>query len=214
MDESETNLRALLGTVPVIPVLTVGNVDSAVPLARALVEGGLRLLEVTLRTPVALDAMAAMIEAVPEAIVGAGTITKPADLEAVAAIGGRFAVSPGLTQDLRAAAADSPVPLLPGVATASEAMTAHDCGFDTLKLFPAEAVGGQALLRSLAGPLSHLAFCPTGGIGPNNYRAYLALDNVICVGGSWVAPKDAIQAGDFWRITELAKEACSRAAGD
>lgn len=210
----ESAVRDLLSSVPVIPVLTVNRVESAVPLARALVDGGLRLLEVTLRTDAALEAMAAMAEAVPDAVVGAGTITSPKDLEAVAAIGARFAVSPGLTPALREAAPSSPVPLVPGVATASEAMTAFDAGFGIQKLFPAEAVGGQKLLRAIGGPLPQLAFCPTGGIGAGNYRDYLALPNVICVGGSWVAPKDAIESGDFWRITELAREACSRAAAE
>jgi 2-dehydro-3-deoxyphosphogluconate aldolase/(4S)-4-hydroxy-2-oxoglutarate aldolase len=200
-------IREILCISPVIPVLTVERVEHAVPLARALVAGGLRVLEVTLRTPVALEAMATMVREVPEAVVGAGTVVRPADLEAVEKVGARFAVSPGLTLPLLKAARGSSVPLLPGVMTPSEAMAAADSGFDTLKLFPAAVAGGISFLRALSGPLPDLAFCPTGGIGPDDFREYLELDSVLCVGGSWVAPKKAVAAKDWAHITRLAQEA-------
>jgi len=200
-------LREILRISPVIPVLTIHRIEDAVPLARALVKGGLLVLEVTLRTPNALEALRRMAEEVPDAVMGAGTITKPADLNAAAEAGARFAVSPGLTPDLAVVAKDSPIPLLPGVMTPSEAMAAQDKGFDTLKLFPAEVAGGISFLKAIRGPLSSLAFCPTGGIGPGNFRHYLSLSNVFCVGGSWVAPQSAIAAGDWQNITELAREA-------
>ena len=199
-------LRELLARAPVIPVLTLDDPDTATDLGRALVAGGLPVLEVTLRTPTALESIRRMAAEVEGAVVGAGTITRPADLEAVAEAGGRFAVSPGLTPDLAQAAGDVDVPLLPGVMTPSEAMGARDRGFSTLKLFPARPAGGIALLQAMAGPLADLAFCPTGGISSNDFRDYLALPNVLCVGGSWVAPRDAIRAGDWQRITQLAAE--------
>lgn len=194
----------MLSTVPVLPVLTIDHLDQALPLARALVEGGLTHLEITLRTPVALSAIRLIADEVPEAVVGAGTVTHARDLEEVARAGGKFAVSPGATPALLAEAAKGDLPLVPGIMTPSEAMVAHDAGFEVLKLFPAEPAGGIALLKALSGPLPGLSFCPTGGIGPATFRDYLALDNVICVGGSWVAPKDAIQHGDWSRITTLA----------
>lgn len=201
------NLRDLLARAPVIPVLTIEDADTAVNLGRALVAGGLPVLEVTLRTPAALDAIRRMVAEVEGAIVGAGTITRSADLLEVAEAGAQFAVSPGLTDGLAYAAADSETPLLPGVMTPSEAMAARDRGFDTLKLFPARPAGGIALLKAFAGPLADLAFCPTGGISADDFRDYLALPNVLCVGGSWVAPRDAVAQGDWQRITQLASEA-------
>lgn len=200
-------LREILRISPVIPVLTIHRIEDAVPLARALVQGGLLVLEVTLRTPIALEALRRMAGEVPDAVMGAGTITSPADLTAAATAGARFAVSPGLTPNLAGAAGDSEIPLLPGVMTPSEAMTAQDQGFDSLKLFPAEVAGGIAFLKAVRGPLSNLTFCPTGGIGPHNFRAYLDLSNVFCVGGSWVAPKTSVAAGDWPHITELSREA-------
>ena len=203
-------LRELLAPVPVIPVLTIGDPDAAVPLARALIDGGLPVLEVTLRTPKALEAIRRIAAEVPGAEVGAGTVTRPAEVEAAArAAGARFAVSPGLTPALAAAAREAELPLLPGVVTPSEALAARELGFTFLKLFPARAAGGPALLKSLAGPLPDLVFCPTGGIGAADFRDYLALKNVLCVGGSWVAPAAAVAAGDWPRITELAREASS-----
>ena len=204
---SNVKIREILCISPVVPVLTVERPEHAVPLAQALVAGGLRVLEVTLRTPAALEALAAMALEVPEAVVGAGTVVRPADLEAVEKAGARFAVSPGLTPALAAAAQDSGVPLLPGVMTPSEAMSARDKGFDTLKLFPAAVAGGVSFLKALSGPLPDLAFCPTGGIGPGNFREYMELDSVLCVGGSWVAPKKAVATADWARITQLAQEA-------
>ena len=197
-------VKDILSAAPVLPVLTIRRLEDAVPLARALVKGGLINLEITLRTPVALDAIRRIAKEVPEATVGAGTITRPADLDEVGRAGARFAVSPGLTPALRAAAQDAELPLIPGVMTPSEAMTAWDAGFQTLKLFPAAVAGGIDLLKAIGGPLPGLTFCPTGGIGPKTFRDYLALKNVICVGGSWVAPQDAIHQGDWDRITDLA----------
>ena len=196
----------MLRRSPVVPVLTIDREEDAVPLARALVAGGLRVLEVTLRTPAALGALRRMAEEVSDAVVGVGTVTRAEDLTASAQAGARFAVSPGLTRGLAAAAQDHEIPLLPGVMTPSEAMEALDAGFDTLKLFPAEVAGGIRFLKALGGPLPDLAFCPTGGISPSNFRDYLKLENVLCVGGSWVAPKEAIAKGDWSRITELAQE--------
>ena len=201
-------LKASLAEARVVPVLTVGAVDEAVAVARALVAGGLTMLEVTLRSDTALAAIAAMSEAVPEALVGAGTLTRPEDFTAVADAGARFAVSPGFTAELAAAARRHPgLPFLPGIATASELMAAVAAGYDCLKFFPAEAAGGTAALRALAGPFGHVRFCPTGGIGAANAADYLALPNVIAVGGSWPAPADAVAAGDWPRITALAREA-------
>lgn len=200
------NLREILSSSPVLPVLVIHHLRHAVPLARALVAGGLKNLEITLRTPAALDAIREIAIQVPEAVVGAGTVTEPGHLDAVAEAGGRFAVSPGLSSALRQAASGHPLPLVPGVMTPSEAMNAHDAGFHILKLFPAEAAGGRALLKAMAGPLPNLMFCPTGGVTAHSFRDYLALDNVICVGGSWVAPSAVIAAEDWPRITALAAE--------
>jgi 2-dehydro-3-deoxyphosphogluconate aldolase/(4S)-4-hydroxy-2-oxoglutarate aldolase len=192
---------------PVIPVLTIDRAADAVPLARALVAGGLSALEVTLRTPAALDAIAAIVKAVPDAIVGAGTITKIVDLDAALRAGAQFLVSPGTPPAFADVLARAPVPVLPGCATVSEAMTLSARGFTVLKFFPAEASGGIAWLNAVAGPLPQVRFCPTGGIGAKNAASYLALSNVVAVGGSWVAPKDAIASGDFKRITTLSKAA-------
>ncbi len=200
----DLNLKDLLSKAPVLPVITLHHLEQAVPLAEALVRGGLTNLEITLRTPVALKVIQRIAEEVPEAVVGAGTVTHPRDLEAVSKAGGRFAVSPGATPALLAEAAQGDLPLIPGIMTPSEAMTAHDAGFEVLKLFPAEPAGGRALLKAIGGPLPALSFCPTGGIGPATFRDYLKLDNVICVGGSWVAPEEAVLAGDWSRITDLA----------
>ncbi len=196
--------RELLAIAPVMPVLVIDSVEDAVPLARALAGGGLRVLEVTMRTPAALESVRRIRAEVPEAIVGVGTVVSRADLKAALEAGASFGVSPGATPDLLAAAAASGIPFLPGVATASEAMTALEHGFDTMKLFPAEQVGGIALLKALSGPLPQLMFCPTGGIDERRARDYLALANVGCVGGSWVAPAALVRARDFAAITQLA----------
>ena len=197
----------LLARAPVVPVVTVQSVAAAVKLARALVDGGLPLIEVTLRTPVALEAIAAIAQEVPDAIVGAGTVTRPDLIQRSIDAGSRFLVSPGCPPALMEALAEAPVPVMPGCATATEAMALAAMGFPVLKLFPAEAAGGVPLLKSLAGPLPDLRFCPTGGIGPDNVGTYLALPNIVAVGGSWVAPADAIAMGDFAKVTALAKAA-------
>jgi 2-dehydro-3-deoxyphosphogluconate aldolase/(4S)-4-hydroxy-2-oxoglutarate aldolase len=197
----------IISRAPVIPVLTIERVADAVPLAQALVAGGLSALEVTLRTPDALDAIAAIVKAVPDAIVGAGTITKIADLDAALKAGAQFLVSPGTPPAFADMLARAPVPVLPGCATVAEAMTLSARGFTILKFFPAEASGGTAWLNAVAGPLPQVRFCPTGGIGAKNAASYLALPNVAAVGGSWVAPKETVASGDFKRITTLSKAA-------
>ena len=207
--DHNAGLLAILKRAPVIPVLTVHGPDDAVPLAQALVEGGLPVLEVTLRTEGALKAIEAIAHAVPDAIVGAGTVLSASQVEEARSAGSRFLVSPGSTLKLAEAAAHAGVPLLPGVATASEAMTMAEFGFHILKFFPAEPAGGVAYLKSLSAPLPHLIFCPTGGIDEAKAKSYLALPNVVCVGGSWITPADAVKAGDWKRITELAKACAS-----
>ena len=202
-------LRQIMTRARVLPVLKIADADHAVPLARALAAGGLSVLEVTLRTEAALDAIERIARAVPEVTIGAGTLTRPEDFARVAAAGGSFAVSPGFSPRLADAARDAGLPFLPGVMTPSEAMAARDHGCDSLKLFPAVPAGGLALLKAIRGPLPELAFCPTGGLGPNNFREYLELPNVLCVGGSWVAPSSAVADGDWSRITELAREAAT-----
>ncbi|MEU6431951.1 bifunctional 4-hydroxy-2-oxoglutarate aldolase/2-dehydro-3-deoxy-phosphogluconate aldolase [Microbispora sp. NPDC046973] len=199
----------LLDLAPVVPVVVLDDAESAVPLARALVAGGLPVIEVTLRTPVALDAIRRIAAEVPEAVVGAGTVRSPEDVEAATGAGARFLVSPGTTPGLLAAMLASGVPFLPGVATATEAMTLAERGVRELKFFPAEPAGGVAYLKSLSGPLPDVRFCPTGGITPSNAPAYLALPNVGCVGGSWLTPRSLVTSGDFARIEKLASEAAA-----
>ncbi len=201
------NLREALKKARVVPVLTVERSTDAVPLARALATGGLTVLEVTLRTAAALDTLRRIAAEVPTVVVGAGTVTKPSEVVAAKQAGARFAVSPGLTEPLAAAVREHDLPWLPGVMTPSEAMKAQDLGFEVLKFFPAGLTGGRDFLRSLYGPLSRLEFCPTGGIDQETFGGYLALPNVLCVGGSWVAPKDAVLSGDWSRITRLAQAA-------
>lgn len=190
---------------PVIPVIVIQRLADAVPLARALVAGGVRVLEVTLRTPVALQAMRDIIQAVPEAIVGAGTVRSVADAEAAHAAGCAFAVSPGYTAAVGQACRRLGLPLLPGVATASEVMAASADGHRFLKFFPATAAGGVPLLKALAGPFADIAFCPTGGISADTAAQFLALPNVKVCGGSWLTPQDAVDAGDWARVTALAQ---------
>ena len=196
-------LESILHAAPVIPVVVIHDAAHAVPLARALVAGGIPAIEVTLRTRVALDAVRAMAE-VEGAIVGVGTVRRPQDLEAARKAGARFAVSPGATPELIAAAQSDALPWLPGAATASEAMALADAGFVYQKFFPAEAAGGVAALRSLHGPLPEVRFCATGGICADNARAYLAALNVACVGGSWLTPASLMDAGDWTAIEALA----------
>jgi len=192
---------------PVIPVLTVKDATDGLAQARALVAGGLPAIEVTLRTPKALEAIAAIRDEVAGAFVGAGTVLTPKQIEEACAAGARFLVSPGVSPALAAAAAAAPAPFLPGVATASEAIALMELGFRWLKFFPAESVGGARHLSSLAAPLPKLRFCPTGGIDLAKAPSYLALPNVVCVGGSWMLPKSALAAGDYAEVERLAREA-------
>jgi 2-dehydro-3-deoxyphosphogluconate aldolase/(4S)-4-hydroxy-2-oxoglutarate aldolase len=207
VDVRNAQILATMKLAPVIPVLTVTDVEDGVAQAAALVAGGLLAIEVTLRTPAALDAIAAIVKRVPGALVGAGTIVEPAQIEQAVAAGATFLVSPGASPRLAEAAAAAPVPFLPGVATASEAIALREKGFRALKLFPAEAAGGVRLLSSFAAPLPDLVFCPTGGIDLAKAPSYLALPNVICVGGSWMLPKAALEARDYARVEALSREA-------
>lgn len=200
-------LLALLDGQPVIPVLKIDSVDDAVPLARALAAGGLRVIEITLRTNDALECIRRAAAEVPEAVVGAGTILNPAQFDAAAKAGSQFIVSPGLTGELIRAANDSPVPLLPGCITPGEIMGALDAGLDFLKFFPAEQAGGISFLKALASPIAGVRFCPTGGVTAKSAPDYLALPNVVCVGGSWVAPDNAVKEGRWDEIEALAREA-------
>ena len=192
---------------PVIPVIAIDKFEHAVPLARALVAGGIRVLEITLRTEHGLPAIRAIAESVPDAIVGVGTLTSPEEFTASRDAGAVFGVSPGLTPALIEAAKRSGLPLLPGVMTPSEVMAAREAGFRQLKLFPAVPAGGVGMLNGIAGPLSDVSFCPTGGITQETAPQFLACKNVVCVGGSWLTPKAAIEAGDWDKITEIAKAA-------
>ncbi len=198
---------AVFALAPVIPVITIERIEDAVPLCRSLVDNGLPVLEITLRTACALAAIATVAQALPQACVGAGTVLSGADLDAVARAGARFAISPGATEALYAAAKDAAIPLIPGIATASELMRGLEHGWQRFKFFPAEASGGIAALKSLSAPLPQARFCPTGGIDAPKAPAWLALANVACVGGSWMLPADAIHAGDWDRIARLAREA-------
>ncbi|PKH26945.1 keto-deoxy-phosphogluconate aldolase [Enterobacterales bacterium CwR94] len=213
MQNWKTSAAEILSTGPVVPVIVVNKLEHAVPMAKALVAGGVRVLEVTLRTPCALDAMKAMIDAVPEAIVGAGTVLNAQQLREVTAAGAQFVISPGLTEPLLQAAVEGSVPLIPGISTVSELMTGLDYGLREFKFFPAEANGGVKALQAIGGPFPQVRFCPTGGISPANYRDYLALKSVLCIGGSWLVPADALEQGDYARITQLAKEAVAGARG-
>lgn len=207
MSNKTAKLLSLLDGQPVIPVIKIAYVKDAVPLARALARGGLPAIEITLRTDAALESIRRVAAEVAEAVVGAGTILNARQFDEAAKAGSQFIVSPGVTGQLLDAAADSPVPLLPGAITPGEIMTAAEAGLDFLKFFPAEQAGGAAFLKSLASPFGGIRFCPTGGIGANNARDYLNLSNVICVGGSWVAPDDMVKAGDWAGIEALAREA-------
>lgn len=209
--EASRATRDICGLAPVMPVLVIEDAATARPLAEALIAGGLPALEVTLRTPAALEAMRAMAE-VPGGCVGAGTLLTPEDVRAAKAAGARFGVSPGATDALLAACEAEGLPLLPGAATASEAMRLLEHGYDMLKFFPAEASGGAAALRALGGPLPQVTFCPTGGVTPENASDYLALSNVLCVGGSWIAPRDRIAAQDWAGIEMLARAAAAQSS--
>jgi len=201
-------LDEILGLSPVVPVLIIDDLAHAVPLGRALVAGGLRVLEVTLRTPVALGCVERMIGEVEGAVVGVGTVLDAEMRRTAALAGAAFAVSPGL---IGGEPAEGPMPLLPGVATATELMAGLALGYNRFKLFPANVAGGVDALKAFASPFPQARFCPTGGVNAQNAAQYLALPNVACVGGSWVAPKDAVAAGDWERITQLAREAAALA---
>jgi 2-dehydro-3-deoxyphosphogluconate aldolase/(4S)-4-hydroxy-2-oxoglutarate aldolase len=203
--------RSILTLAPVIPVLTIERLEHAVPLAKALCAGGLRVLEVTLRTAPALAAIEAMRKAVPEAIVGVGTLARPQDFVDAANAGAQFGVSPGLTLDLANAAKQAPFPLLPGIMTPGELLAGLGWGFNTFKLFPAQQAGGIGMLKALGAPFPDVLFCPTGGITRATAPDFLALPNVVCVGGSWVAPADMVRAGEWRAIEELARDAASLA---
>jgi 2-dehydro-3-deoxyphosphogluconate aldolase/(4S)-4-hydroxy-2-oxoglutarate aldolase len=201
------DIRQIMDTSPVMPVLVIKNIEHAVPLAQALYRGGLKVLEITLRTEVALEAITLIREQLPDAIVGAGTVIDAETLMAADKAGAAFFVSPGATESLLQAAQYSTKPLLPGVATPGEAMKLYEQGYSALKFFPAQAAGGVAMLKSIGGPLPQLDFCPTGGISPANAAEYLAVPTVRCVGGSWMAPDKLVQAQDWTQIENLAREA-------
>ena len=200
-------INDVMTTSPVMPVMVINQLDLAVPLAQALVAGGLKVLEITLRTPVALEAIRRIKAEVPGAIVGAGTIINTSTLDQALAAGAEFIVSPGVTDNLLAAALSSGIPILPGVVTPSEVMHLLEKGLTAMKFFPAEAAGGIPMLKSIGGPLPQVIFCPTGGVTPKNAPDYLALSNVACVGGSWMAPADLVDAGDWTEITRRASQA-------
>lgn len=210
-ESRDRQLADLLRSGPVVPVITLERVEDAVPLARALVAGGLRLLEITLRTPAAADAAAAIIRDVPDAIVGIGTVLTPKDLERAQSLGARYALSPGATPDLLEAASRSTMPFIPGIATASELMMALAHGFQTVKFFPAVAAGGIPALKALAGPFPQARFCPTGGIDEKNAKDWLALPNVVAVGGSWISSTTDIRAQAWDEITAKAQRAVASA---
>ncbi|HEV2701720.1 MAG TPA: bifunctional 4-hydroxy-2-oxoglutarate aldolase/2-dehydro-3-deoxy-phosphogluconate aldolase [Steroidobacteraceae bacterium] len=200
-------IREVLALAPVIPVLTVEKLVHAAPLAKALYAGGLKVLEITLRTPVALQVIEAMRAAVPDAVIGAGTLMRPQDFARASDAGAQFAVTPGLTPQLAEAAAAVEYPLLPGIITPSEILQALHFGFETLKFFPAQPAGGSSMLQSFAGPFANVAFCPTGGISYDSAPAFLKLPNVLCVGGSWMAPRALVEKGDWAGIEALARDA-------
>jgi 2-dehydro-3-deoxyphosphogluconate aldolase / (4S)-4-hydroxy-2-oxoglutarate aldolase len=197
----------VLALSPVMPVVVLDDAAAAAPLARALLAGGLKTIEITLRTPAALDAIREAARAAPELIVGAGTVLSEEDLAAAAEAGARFALSPGATPGLLRAGRDAPIPLIPGTATASEIMLGLSLGYRCFKFFPAEQLGGAAAIKALSAPLPRARFCPTGGISLEKAPAYLALDAVLCVGGSWIAPAEMIKAGDWPGIEALARQA-------
>jgi 2-dehydro-3-deoxyphosphogluconate aldolase / (4S)-4-hydroxy-2-oxoglutarate aldolase len=203
------NAEELLDLCPVVPVVVLRDADDAVPVARALVAGGLPVIEVTMRTPAALEAVKRIAAEVPDAVVGAGTVVTPAQAAEAAGAGARFLVSPGCTGRLREAMTGTGLPFLAGVSSASEAMALLEHGVTAMKFFPAKAAGGPAYLKALAGPLPQVRFCPTGGITPEDAGEYLALPNVGCVGGTWLTPDDAVRAGNWGRIETLARKAAA-----
>lgn len=203
----KVDAETVFSSSPVVPVLVIDNIDDAVPLSRALMAGGINVLEVTLRTANAIDVIKAIATELPDAMVGAGTVTNRQQLEAVTAAGAKFAISPGLTRELLDAGNDSEIALLPGISSISELMKGIEYGYTHFKFFPAEASGGVDALKSFGGPFPGITFCPTGGINQNNYNKYLSLPNVRCIGGSWVAPTNLVAEKRWDEITQLAREA-------
>ncbi|MCV2884250.1 bifunctional 4-hydroxy-2-oxoglutarate aldolase/2-dehydro-3-deoxy-phosphogluconate aldolase [Aestuariibacter sp. AA17] len=197
---------------PVVPVLVIKDIEHAVPLAKALIKGGIKVLEVTLRTPVAIEAIRRIAEEVPDALVGAGTVTNEAQLKQVTDAGALFAISPGMTSELLDAGNSGSIALIPGISSTSDLMKGLDKGYTHFKFFPAEASGGVKAIKSISGPFPDVKFCPTGGIGPENYLEYLSLPNVMCAGGSWLAPDDAVVNGEWDRISQLASDAVKGAS--
>lgn len=194
---------------PIVPVMIINKITDAVPMAKALAAGGINVFEVTLRTEVALDAIRAIVAAMPEAMVGAGTIINTLQYDAAVAAGAKFIISPGYSNTLLAHGKTGTAPLIPGISTPSDVITALELGYDHLKFFPAEANGGVAVLKAIAGPLPQVRFCPTGGVNPSNVGDYMALNSVATVGGSWMIPNEAVESGDWAKITELSKQAVS-----
>ncbi|SFN47866.1 2-keto-3-deoxy-phosphogluconate aldolase [Izhakiella capsodis] len=213
MKNWNTSAEQILTTGPVVPVIVVNKLEHAVPMAEALVAGGVKVLEVTLRTSCALEAIKAIARAVPQAIVGAGTVINRQQLGEATDAGAQFIISPGISESLVQAALAGSVPLIPGISTVSELMLGMEHGLREFKFFPAEANGGVKALQAIAGPFPQVRFCPTGGITPQNYRDYLALKSVHCIGGSWLVPADTLESGDFLSITRLAREAVGGARG-
>lgn len=204
--------NVILNTCPVMPVMVIQDLEDAVPLAKALVAGGIKVLEITLRTPIAIDAIKQISQEVEGAIVGAGTIVSSEQLQQVADAGAVFAISPGLTPKLLETAIKGDIALIPGIASLSELMLGMEYGLSHFKFFPAEPAGGIPMLKAIAGPIANAVFCPTGGISPENFISYLQLSNVACVGGSWLAPQDVVKSKNWSKVTDLAKQAVEKAA--
>ena len=210
MNSTQLTPTKIMSLSPIIPVIEINDINQSIDLAQALIAGGINVLEITLRTEAALGAISLLAKEVPEACVGAGTVLNPADLTKVRDAGAQFAISPGCTDSLLKSATEMNFPLIPGVSTGSEIMNGLELGYTHFKLFPATSVGGISLLKSFGGPFQQVKFCPTGGINEDNYLDFLALDNVLCAGGSWVAPTKLVQAGDFAKITEITASALAK----
>ncbi|MEB8432726.1 bifunctional 4-hydroxy-2-oxoglutarate aldolase/2-dehydro-3-deoxy-phosphogluconate aldolase [Cocleimonas sp. KMM 6892] len=210
MSNNVLSPQEIMTLSPIIPVIEIEDVSQSIDLANALIAGGINVLEITLRTPAAMDAISLLAKEVPSAVVGAGTVLNPDDLAKVRDAGASFAISPGCTDSLLQSAKDINFPLIPGVSTGSEIMNGLDLGYTHFKLFPATSVGGIPLLKSFSGPFQQAKFCPTGGINENNYLDFLALENVLCAGGSWVAPTKLVKSGDFNKITEITASALAK----
>ncbi|WP_299875023.1 bifunctional 4-hydroxy-2-oxoglutarate aldolase/2-dehydro-3-deoxy-phosphogluconate aldolase [uncultured Cocleimonas sp.] len=210
MSNNSLSPQEIMSLSPIIPVIEIDDVSQSINLANALIAGGINVLEITLRTAAAIDAISLLAKEVPSAVVGAGTVLNPTDLAKVRDAGASFAISPGCTDSLLQSAKDINFPLIPGVSTGSEIMNGLDLGYTHFKLFPATSVGGIPLLKSFSGPFQQAKFCPTGGINEDNYLDFLALDNVLCAGGSWVVPTQLVRSGDFNKITEITASALAK----